>query len=156
MSTDGPQPTQGAPKKKKKEKESRSVVFWVNWFFVPCFFVFFGGPLVESLLASGLFIKSFAVVFLNSPCPYPYTGLSAKCAIPKNTPERTKKNKKAKEQGKKKSACGWVWDLEFSLVLVLVLVYVRGGSIGFHLPGPRKVLQAANLAAPASRGAVVP
>jgi hypothetical protein len=44
MSTDGPQPTQGAPKKKKK-KESRSVVFW-DCFFVPCFlFLFFWRPL---------------------------------------------------------------------------------------------------------------
>jgi hypothetical protein len=48
MSTDGPQPTQGAPEKtkgEKKKKGSRSVVFW-DWFFVPCFlFLFFGGPL---------------------------------------------------------------------------------------------------------------
>jgi hypothetical protein len=45
MSTDGPQPTQGAPKK-KKEEESRSVVFW-GCFFVPCF-LFFGPPLLRS------------------------------------------------------------------------------------------------------------
>jgi hypothetical protein len=54
MSTDGPQPTQGAPKKKRKKKESRSVVFW-DCFFVPCFlFLFFGGPLSESEISSPL------------------------------------------------------------------------------------------------------
>jgi hypothetical protein len=44
MSTDGPQPTQGAPKKKK---EGKSVGCFLGLFFLPCFFwvFFFWRPL---------------------------------------------------------------------------------------------------------------
>jgi hypothetical protein len=42
MSTDGPQPTQGAPKKKKKKKKGKSVGCFLRLFFCPLFsFSFF-------------------------------------------------------------------------------------------------------------------
>jgi hypothetical protein len=53
MSTDGPQPTQGAPKKKKKKRKVGRLFFgfW-DCFFVPCFlFLFFWRPLVNALSA---------------------------------------------------------------------------------------------------------
>jgi hypothetical protein len=52
MSTDGPQPTQGTPKKKKRGK---SVGCFLGVLFFPCFlFLFFGGPLLEQLLSQQL------------------------------------------------------------------------------------------------------
>jgi hypothetical protein len=65
MSTDGPQPTQGAPKKKKKkERKGKSVVFW-DGFFVPCFFCFFfGGPLRFALCS-----KTAALCVVNGVVP---------------------------------------------------------------------------------------
>jgi hypothetical protein len=66
MSTDGPQPTQGAPKK-KKGKESRSVVFW-DCFFCP--FFFFGGPLT-SAYAYMLYIYIISGLFFYWPLTHP-------------------------------------------------------------------------------------
>jgi hypothetical protein len=43
--TDGPKPTQGAPKKKKKGKPVG--FFFGDYFFLPCFFLFFWRPLDE-------------------------------------------------------------------------------------------------------------
>jgi hypothetical protein len=44
MSTDGPQPTQGAPKKKKRRKVGR-LFFGIVFLSLVFIFFFFGGPL---------------------------------------------------------------------------------------------------------------
>jgi hypothetical protein len=49
MSTDGPQPTQGAPKKKKEGKSVGCFLpgFWIVFLFLVFFFFCFGGPLLS-------------------------------------------------------------------------------------------------------------
>jgi hypothetical protein len=55
MSTDGPQPTQGAPKKKKKKKrrEVGRLFFEIVFFSLVFFPLFFGAPLDEVEVEAG-------------------------------------------------------------------------------------------------------
>jgi hypothetical protein len=46
VSTDGPQPTQGAPKKKKKRRKAGRLFFGIVFLSLVFFFFFFGGPLM--------------------------------------------------------------------------------------------------------------